>query len=320
MRCIKSHSTDPYFNLAAEEYLVKQVGYEYYFQYVNMPSVVIGKHQNAVAEINIDFLNAKGIMLARRISGGGAVYHDEGNLNFSFITNESPGDFIKFSKYTAPIIAGLNELGVGASLGKRNEILAGDRKISGTASHVFKNRVLHHGTLLYNTNLEKLGRCLYVNQEAYQDKAVRSVRSEVANIKDFLSEELSFEDFSDFIYAYILNSGPENVPGHFNEGDISGIEQLWKEKFSRWKWNYAYSPKYVVDRTMDFEGKPVHFRTTVVKGLISKIEIEGNPGIDVPLLDHLIIGADHNKYMLQEILKSYGIDYVLVRKILDGLF
>ena len=188
MICIKSDSNDPYFNLAAEEYLLKERKEDIYFQYINAPSVVIGKHQNALSEINLDYMNKNEILLARRISGGGAVYHDDGNLNYSFLTSEEAGDLIQFKKYTAPVIEILRLLGVEARLGKRNEILTDGGKISGTASHVYKNRTLHHGTLLFNSDLEKLAKCLYVDSSRIKDKAVKSVRSEVVNISDLLKK------------------------------------------------------------------------------------------------------------------------------------
>jgi lipoate-protein ligase A len=320
MRCIQSPTGDPYFNLAAEEYLMKQGADPVYFQYINNDSVVVGKHQNALAEIDLDYLEENDIILARRISGGGAVYHDRGNLNFAFFTNENPGSYIQFKKYTAHIIAALRELGVEARLGERNEILVGDQKISGTASHIFKDRVLHHGTLLYDADLGRLGRCLYVSRERFSDKAVRSVRSEVTNIRSLLKEELTMEEFSDFIFSYILESVNDSRSAKLVEEEVGEISMLRAERFIKWDWNYGYSPKYEIDQEVDYWGRMVRFKTLVVKGMIAKFEVEGDPGTDAQWLDHLLMGRQHDRARIWELLKGEGLDYDILRRVVQGLF
>jgi lipoate---protein ligase len=305
MRCIRSHSTDAYFNLAAEEYLLKQNDGAVYFQYVNDPAVVIGKHQNALAEIDDCYLQEQGIMLARRISGGGAVYHDAGNLNYSFITNESPGDFVKFKKYTAPAISALRELGVDAFLGKRNEILTSSGKVSGSASHVFKSRVLHHGTLLFDADLERLGRCLYVDPVRYEDKAVKSVRSEVVNTRELLETDMGREEFYDFIFRYIVGSDDNNVEEGFTRSEEKEIETLSLTKFVSWEWNYGYSPKYTVER--ELEG--LRIVTTVERGKIVDIDYEGKElsELDPALLRRTLTGLPHDRYAVgQKLMDHFG--------------
>ena len=320
MICIRSYSNDPFFNLAAEEYLMKNSEETFYFQYINHDSVVVGKHQNALAEVDLSYLHDNEILLARRISGGGAVYHDRGNLNYSFLSNEKQGDFIQFRKYTAPIIEVLAELTIEAKLGERNEILVGDKKISGTASHVYKNRVLHHGTLLFDAQLERLARCLYVSQDRFDDKAVRSIRSEVINIRSLLEEPISMEEFSDYIFTAILNSNTGNTQEELDEKSVEEIEKLRTERFSTWDWNYGYSPKYQVKNTVDYFGSPVQFTTLVVKGMIARLEIEGDPGMDAHRLDHLLIGRKHDKPHIHKILKEDGIDFNILIRILQGIF
>ncbi|MCA1747924.1 MAG: lipoate--protein ligase, partial [Bacteroidales bacterium] len=292
MRCIFSQTGDPFFNLAAEEFLLKHNEEAVYFQYVNDPAVVIGKHQNALAEIDDCYLQEQGIVLARRISGGGAVYHDSGNLNYSFITNELPGDFVKFRKYTAPAIAALRELGVDAFLGKRNEILTSSGKVSGSASHVFKTRVLHHGTLLFDADLERLGRCLYVDTVRYMDRAVKSVRSEVVNIRNLLETDMDREAFYSFIFRYIVASGENNVDDGFTRSEEEAIGALRQTKFASWEWNYGYSPKYTVEREM--EG--LRMVTTVEKGKIVDIGCEGSGlnELDTALLHRMLTGTQHD--------------------------
>jgi lipoate---protein ligase len=303
MRCIYSPTGDPYFNLAAEEYLLKNYTGEVYFQYVNDPVVVVGKHQNALAEIDVDYLQEQGIALARRISGGGAVYHDHGNMNYAFITNESPGDFVKFRKYTLPVISALRELGVDAFLGKRNEVLTGRGKISGTASHVFKTRVLHHGTLLFDANLERLGRCLYVDLERYSDRAVKSVRSEVVNIRELLSADMDPASFYNYIFRYIVDSAERNVVGRFSEQELEEIGRLREKKFLGWEWNYGYSPKYTVKRQL--EGLLI--TTMVEKGIIVQIDFDGSGimAVDPAVLSGILTGTRHDRHAARQMLREH---------------
>lgn len=317
MRCIYSPTGDPFFNLAAEEYLLKQYNKEIYFQYVNDPSVVIGKHQNALAEIDDGYLHENGILLARRISGGGAVYHDGGNLNYSFITNESPGNFVKFVKYTAPVIAALRELGVDAFLGKRNEILTSSGKLSGTASHVFKTRVLHHGTLLFDADLERLGRCLYVDPVRYSGKAVKSVRSEVVNIRDLLETDMGREDFFDFIFRHIVASDDKKVIEGFTRSEEEAIGELRQTKFASWEWNYGYSPKYTVERSL--EG--LRIITTVEKGKIVHIGFDGSGmmEVDPALLSGILTGTRHDWHVVEQKLRDHFNDK-MTGVILEMLF
>ena len=153
MLCIISPYTSPYFNLAAEEYLLKCFQEDVFLLYRNIPSIVVGKHQNTLAEINLPFVQEQDILVARRISGGGTVFHDLGNLNFAFFTTGKEGDLVNYKRATMPIIEALGKMGLEAKLGQRNELLLKKLKISGTASHVWKKRVLHHGTLLFSSEI-----------------------------------------------------------------------------------------------------------------------------------------------------------------------
>jgi lipoate-protein ligase A len=318
MRCIRSHTSNPFFNLAAEEFLLKSFSDDLYFQYLNSPCVVIGKHQNAQAEIDVKYLAESKILLARRISGGGAVYHDKGNINYSFITNELPGDLIKFEKYTAPVISMLRELGVHAFSGKRNEILTDSGKISGTASHVFKSRVLHHGTLLFDADIEKLARCLYVDSGHYTDRAVKSVRSDVVNIRDLLSSKMSISEFDEYLFRYILSSGEVNSLYSFSASDIESIEELMQKKFLGWEWNYGYSPRYILER--DF--LEFHIIAKIEKGVIESVEIDGEGWEDWRYTGALtgLTGVRHDRTTIGLLLRQKYKDHQLVEDILDVLF
>jgi len=320
VKCILSDNPDPYFNLAAEEYLLKHFSEDFYFQYVNRPSVVVGKHQNALAEVDTGYLEEQGILLARRISGGGAVYHDPGNLNFAFVTNESPGDFIKFKKYTAPVIAALQELELAACMGKRNELLSGDRKISGTASHVFKSRVLHHGTLLYATDLERLSKCLYVEAGRFRDKAVKSVRSEVVNLRELMAEPMSNEAFFRHVYEHILQSTQEHEAHVFTPGDLDAINTLAREKFSTWEWIYGYSPGFELERTIPLAGEVLQSRVYVHRGVIEEVIFGGTVQMDSSKVAAALKGARHSRQEVIKILSGLDLDAEITDAIIPALF
>ena len=165
MLCVNQTKTDPYFNIASEEYLLKNFDDEIIMLYINEPSVIVGKHQNTLAEINYTLAKQKGLSVIRRLSGGGSVFHDLGNLNFTFIKNGTPGKLVDFKGYTQPIVDALNEIGVNAEFGGHNSLLIGGKKFSGNAEHIYKNRVMHHGTILFSTNLENLAEVLYVSSD-----------------------------------------------------------------------------------------------------------------------------------------------------------
>ncbi|MBN2814917.1 MAG: lipoate--protein ligase family protein, partial [Bacteroidales bacterium] len=182
MLFLTSEITDPYYNLATEEYLLRQLHDDVFMLWISRPVIVVGKHQNALAEINYRFVSDNHIDVARRLTGGGAVFHDEGNVNFAFIRAGEPGRLVDFNAFIEPVTAFLQTLGVEALRGPKNEILVNGLKISGNAEHVYKNRVLHHGTLLYQSNLDRLRQSLKPSGGRYIDKAVQSNRSSVTNL------------------------------------------------------------------------------------------------------------------------------------------
>jgi lipoate-protein ligase A len=188
MFLLNNQSTDPFFNLAAEEYLLKNSSSEYLILYVNSPCIVIGKHQVSHREADTEFITGNFIPLVRRISGGGTVFHDEGNLNFSFISNGKEGRQVDFRKYTLPVIKFLSVLGVEARFEGKNDLKVNGLKISGNSEHVHRNRVLHHGTLLYDTNLDFLKGSIRKDTSFYKTRAVNSNPSHVTNLKKMLPE------------------------------------------------------------------------------------------------------------------------------------
>lgn len=257
MQVFISKSNSPFYNLALEEVLLKNGNEDFFLLYRNKPSVIIGKHQIPYCEVDYKFIQENNILIARRLSGGGTVYHDLGNLNFSFILNTIEGKQINFRKYSGPILDFLKKIGVNAYFNDRNDILLNGKKISGNAEHVYKNRVLHHGTLLYNSTKDNLSRSLAGNKERYKSKAVESVRRKVCNIKEESNLSIQIEDFEEMLYNHIANqqSVKELVPSDTYERLIN---ELADNKYSTEKWNFEYSPKYQFENTIFTKNGTLH--------------------------------------------------------------
>ncbi len=302
MRCIISETGDPYFNLASEEYLLKENREDVFLLYRNDPSLVIGKHQNAMAEINHAFVRERQIMVARRISGGGAVYHDRGNLNFTFITTGEEGKLVDYGTHARPVIQALGHLGIEVREGKRHELLLGNKKISGMASHVFKNRVLHHGTLLFRTDLEELENALTPEARNYEDRAVRSIRSDVTNIADHLPGAMDITDFQDHLLAHVLNTINGAVRSRYSREEIDAISQLRLSRYSTREWIYGYSPRYRLSRKIIWGTGEAVLQLHVEKGVIREFSIEGAFGGRTPVrhLEEALVGTFHDHETIRQ--------------------
>jgi lipoate-protein ligase A len=320
MLILDSPSDDPRFNIAAEEYLLKETEGEYAFFYINTPSIIIGKHQNAWAEINLQWTGKHKIPVIRRISGGGTVWHDTGNLNFSFILNGEEGKLVNFRKYALPVLEYLKGSGVPAEFGKRNEILVGGLKVSGNAECVHRRRVLHHGTLLFSSNLASLEQALQTDPDRYDDKAVQSVRSKTGNISDFLPGEMDMGKFRRGLAQYISTyfAGAENYLLDASAEDR--IEELIRDKYSLWKWNIGYSPRYSLEREWEIEGVQIRAAVDVEKGQIRSCRFTtpvvgqffpGNIlGKDIRTPEELamhLTGTRHDPEAMRELLLSRGL-------------
>jgi lipoate-protein ligase A len=301
MQCIISPYTNPYFNLASEEYLLKCFGEDVFLLYRNRPSIVVGKHQNTLAEINLPFVQENEILVARRISGGGTVFHDLGNLNFAFFTSGREGELVNYRKATQPVIEAMKEMGLEVSLGKRNELLLKKLKISGTASHVFKQRVLHHGTLLFSSEIRDLSKALKVGRDEFTDRAVRSVRSRVTNIREHLEKDMDIELFQQKMHDYILRTGKDARPYEYNSTDLKEIKVLRDKKFSTWEWNFGYSPKYQFCKSISFNAGRVEIYINVEKGIIRELKILGEftSVKDIKKLEQILTGSIHDPETLR---------------------
>lgn len=279
MLCIKRTNTNPYYNLAAEEYVLKNFEHDTFMLWRNEPAIIVGKHQNTLAEVNVDYVREKNIPVVRRLSGGGAVFHDLGNLNFTFTQKGEKEELIDFVKYTKPIIDILQNLGVNARFEGRNDITIDGKKFSGNAEHVFKNRVLHHGTLLFSSQMTDLSDALKVSEAKFKDKAVKSVKSRVTNISEHLPEQysgLSVLEFKDMVMDHIVNQYPDTELYTLTEEDDKAIRELKEKKYNTWDWNFGYSPKYNFKKTIKTNGGTIEVNLDVHDGLIKQVKIFGD--------------------------------------------
>ena len=302
MRLINNSSTNPYFNIALEEYLLKHTTENIFMLYVDEPSVIVGKHQNTYAEVNIRFASEKSIKVVRRISGGGTVFHDFGNLNFCFIANGKEGHLVDFKKFTTPIMEVLLKNDIPVVLEGKNDLRVEGFKISGNAEHVFKNRVLHHGTLLVSSDLQNLSNILKVDAEKYTDNAVKSIRSKVANINQFLKKKIGVEELKNQIFEHIkqLHSG---VFYNLTETDIVEINELITGKFSQWLWNFGYSPRYEFRTKAIFNNLENDIFLEVENGIIKQATINHEPQ-----LTNLLIGIEHSPEEIGKLLTMKGFE------------
>jgi lipoate---protein ligase len=330
MLIIKNYNTDPYFNLAAEEYLLKQFDDDIFTLWRNDNAIIVGKHQNTLAEINVDVVNEKNIKVIRRLSGGGTVFHDLGNLNFTFITNAKNKDEIKidFKFFTMPIIEVLKTLGVNAEFSGRNDLLIDGMKISGNAEHIYhqKKRTLHHGTLLYASQIADLSAALKVNPLKFEDKAVKSVRSRVTNISSHMPSALTVEAFYQKIIEFMASQYKDVRFYEYTDADVAAIEQLATEKYKTWEWNFGYSPKYTFKKSSKSPGGFIEIYLMVEKGYIEQARIYGDffNAKEVEELEQLLIGSPHNSEFIRQKLSQVNIeDYITgstIDHFLEALF
>jgi len=309
MFIINRPQTDPYFNIAAEEYLLKQVKEDCFMLWVNEPSIIIGKHQNAFAEINRSYVKKNDIPVIRRITGGGTVFHDPGNLNFSFISRGEREKLVDFRRFTQPIIDFLNSLGIPARFEGKNDIRVNGFKISGNAEHVYKDRVLHHGTLLYSAQLGRLNKAIKGEEKYFKDKAVRSLRSTVANISDFLTQPLQIDPFRQGIIDFIKGQHSNLKTVSLSQNDTTEINLLVKEKYKTWAWNYGYSPKFSFERSFIFNTQFIQVTCIVQNGIITDIHADGPGAKNLPL--HSLTGLKFDEDFLIQSFQSTDFPNVL---------
>ena len=309
MLLINNTNTNAYFNLAMEEYFLKNTNEDIFLLWQNENSIIVGKNQNTLSEINYDYVKENNIKVVRRLSGGGAVFHDLGNINFTFISCND-NSFSDFKKFTMPIVEALKELNVHAEFSGRNDLLIDGQKFSGNAQYNYKNKVMHHGTLLFSSEINDLSNALKVKPSKFQGKSVKSVKSRVTNISSHLDKKMTVLEFKDYLMDFI-NKRDEN--SHFyelNDKDIESINKLVEEKYSTWEWNFGYSPKYSLYNELKYPGGNVEFSLDVHDGLIKDIKFFGDffGKEDISFIEDKLRNVKHNEYSIKSALEDVDIN------------
>ncbi|NME06553.1 lipoate--protein ligase [Psychrobacillus sp. BL-248-WT-3] len=304
--------TDPRINLAIEEYALNTMDVEkdsFLLFYINQPSIIIGRNQNTIEEINTDFVEQNGIIPVRRLSGGGAVYHDLGNLNFSFLTKDDGDSFRNFKKFTQPVVDALKKMGVDAELSGRNDILAGGKKISGNAQFSTRGRMFSHGTLMFDTEIDAVVSALKVKKDKIESKGIKSIRSRVTNIVDLLDKPMTIEEFRLAILSSIFGGEDKVQYWELTEEDWANIHKLSEERYQKWEWNYGKSPKSNIQHSHRFPTGSVDVRLEVNKGVIEEVKFFGDFfGVgEVEEVEVLLVGKNYSKEAIEQALESVDV-------------
>lgn len=300
MKYIENFSNDPEYNLAFEEYCFKYlpVDEDYVILWINGPAIIVGKNQNTLEEVNVDYVKEHNIQVVRRITGGGAVYHDLGNLNFSIIKNTGENKKIDFKRYNIPILNALERLNLKGELSGRNDMTIEGKKFSGIAQSIWRNRALNHGTLLFDTELDVLSSALNVKQDKIISKGIKSVRSRVTNIKPYLAKDITMESFRELLLQYIFEfEGEVPVKYELDETEKEAIDKLYDEKYSQWDWNYGYSPQFNYKNYKKFPFGGIEVRLHIKNGVIDICKFYGDffGSENVEKLETTLVGKTYNE-------------------------
>ncbi|HBV67873.1 MAG TPA: lipoate--protein ligase [Clostridiales bacterium] len=318
MKFIENTSIDPHYNLAFEEYVFKNLSRdeEFVLLWRNGPSIIVGKNQNTVEEINMEYVKENNINVVRRVTGGGAVYHDLGNLNFSFIVNAESDEKIDFKTYNIPIIKALEKIGVKCDLSGRNDLVIDEKKFSGIAQSINKGRVLNHGTLLFDSKLDTLSKALNVKRDKIESKGVKSVSSRVTNIKPYISEDIDVLEFKQVLLNNIFEFFGQPVEIYeLSDEDKRNIQKMVDERYGTWEWNFGRSPKFNYKCYSRFAGGCVEARLQVENGLIEGCKIYGDffGKCDVKDLEEKLIGIRYDADEVKSAINDLNIDEYLGR-------
>ncbi len=326
MLLIVSRSHYAPYNIATEEYILQNLAEDVFLLYRNAPSIIVGRHQNTLAEINPDYVKEHGIPVVRRLTGGGTVFHDLGNLNYSFIVKRGPQEDRSFAKYTAPVLSALQELGVDARLEGRNDLTIGGLKFSGNARANYSEKVQQHGTILFSAKIADLSQALRANPLKFADKAVKSVAARVTNITDHLKQPLDLDEFIALIQRQVRLLYPETRDYVFTETEEAAIRKLTRAKYESWEWNFGSSPSYSQVKAVRCAAGTLEFHAEVHRGLITGLRVFGDyfGDRDSKEFELALTGLPHREELIRKVLSSLPLEEffgpVSPEDILAGLF
>lgn len=316
---IDNTSTNPFYNFALEYYLMKEKKLPedtVFLFWRTQPTLMIGRYQNTLEEINERYVRKKNINVVRRISGGGTIYTDLGGWQYSFITR-GKADQIDFTKYVTPIVEALNNIGVNAEFNSRNDLVIDNKKFSGNAQCMVSDYTLHHGSLLFDTDLGEMVKAITVDEYKIVSKGIKSVKERVTNIKDHLKEPMDPLTFKELMVKSIMKGSKKEY--RLSQEDDQRIKEISKEKFETWDWNYGKSPKFNITKTGRFKGGKIEFKLDVNAGIIEKCTIYGDffGTVDIDSFCNVLIGCKYKRESIKEALERnnmenafYNINYL----------
>ncbi|HGD1798526.1 TPA: lipoate--protein ligase [Streptococcus agalactiae] len=278
MKYIVNTSNDPAYNVALEAYAFQKLTDidEIFILWINEPAIIIGRHQNTIQEINKEFIDKNGIHVVRRLSGGGAVYHDLNNLNYTIISNNTQEGAFDFQTFSKPVIDTLAKLGVKAEFTGRNDLGINGQKFAGNAQAYYKGRMMHHGCLLFDVDMSVLGQALKVSKDKIESKGIKSVRARVTNIVDHLSDKITVQEFSDAILAQMKEEYPEMDEYVLSDAELSEIQAMRDNQFATWDWTYGKAPEYTIERGVRYPAGKITTYANVENSTIKSVKIFGD--------------------------------------------
>lgn len=278
MKYIVNTSNDPAYNVALEAYAFQKLTDidEIFILWINEPAIIIGRHQNTIQEINKEFIDKNGIHVVRRLSGGGAVYHDLNNLNYTIISNNTQEGAFDFQTFSKPVIDTLAKLGVKAEFTGRNDLEINGQKFAGNAQAYYKGRMMHHGCLLFDVDMSVLGQALKVSKDKIESKGIKSVRARVTNIVDHLSDKITVQEFSDAILAQMKEEYPEMDEYVLSDAELSEIQAMRDNQFATWDWTYGKAPEYTIERGVRYPAGKITTYANIENSTIKSVKIFGD--------------------------------------------
>ena len=318
---INSNSTSPYFNFALEEYLLTQKDLdddEIFLFWRTNPTIMVGRYQNTFSEINEKYVRENNVNVVRRNSGGGTIYTDMGAWQFTFIEKNYKEEGISFDKFTGPIVEALQKQDVDAHFNSRNDLLIGNRKFSGNAQYRKDNAILHHGSILFNTDIQAMVESITVAEDKIIAKGIKSVRERVINISEVMKDNITSENFRDIMLDSLLKNSTTYT---LTKEDIKSINKIQKEKFESWDWNYGKNPIFNISRYKRFNGGRVDFKLNVRKGIIKNCTIEGDFFLsgEISILEESFIDCKYVREDISKLLDTLDIENYFYKITKDDL-